>query len=78
MAKRIRDVSKTAPRIKDTSRKARLVDPAEVATALGAEVVGRINRRGSPIKAHALRVELARLRASGPERPGLERQNPPV
>jgi len=61
MTKRIRDVSKTYPVIRDTSVAYPPIDPAELAAALGAEQPGnKAESGGSPLTQIALAAELAK------------------
>ena len=49
MTKRIIDTSKTQPVIRDTSKTEPLIDPAVIAAALGAELVGTVEGGGSQL-----------------------------
>jgi hypothetical protein len=60
MAKKIRDTSPKPPRIIDTSAKPERLDPAIVAAALGAELVGRREPGGSPVSVFAKRQGMYR------------------
>jgi hypothetical protein len=60
MAKKIRDTSPKPPRIVDTSPKPERIDPAVVAAALGAELVGHREPGGSPVSVLATRQGMYR------------------
>jgi hypothetical protein len=67
MAKRIKAIGKTAVRIRASGPKAERVEPAEVAVALGAEIIGRRQSADvSPITlGHLGSAILSRLRSTG-------------
>lgn len=45
----IRDIGKTHPKIKDTSKTCERIDPKEIAKALGAEIVGKAPKTAFPV-----------------------------
>jgi hypothetical protein len=74
MTHKIRSTSKRSPTIISTSRRARTIDKAEVAKAIGAEKVHEAvsGLRGSPPALFGLRRELQRRLRSTGGRPSLE------
>lgn len=73
MSPRIKRTDKSLPRVRSTSKRAKRIDPARVASALGAEPAGaEISLKGSPLSLFGLRQELARRLTSTGGRPSLE------
>ena len=70
--KRIKNVGKTQPLVRDTSRAQSLVDPSLVAKTIGADEIGDLRDAGSLPSLAALRQELARRLLSTGGRPALK------
>ncbi len=70
MSPRIKRTGKALPRVRSTSRRAKRIEPAVVADALGADVTSTTHsKQGSPPALFALRQELAcRLTSTGGRR----------
>lgn len=71
MTRRVRDTSGREKKLRDTGSRARRVEPAEVAKALGAEPVGSVEDRALLSMVGVYRELAERLRSTG-GRPALE------
>jgi hypothetical protein len=68
---KLKDTSRTVPRLRDVSKTVPKIDPSEIKQALGAEDTGVAIGAFSPVTLRQIRAELARRLTSSGGRPAL-------
>jgi hypothetical protein len=73
MTKKLVDIGPAMKKIRDTGDAMPLIDPTDLAAALGAEIIPQIKlESGNPLSLYALRAEIFRRLQSSGGRPALE------